>query len=70
MAIFSLIIPQEKLKERIVFSTDKDLRFYLMNYIEKKGTMDPKVLNQWKFVPDKWTVPAKRDSEYLFGHGQ
>ena len=61
-------IPQEKLKDRIVFSTDKDLRFYLMNYIEKKGVMDPKALNQWKFVPEEWTVPAaRRDSEYLFG---
>ena len=29
-----------------------------MNYIENKGTMDPKALNQWKFVPEKWTVPA------------
>ncbi len=35
-------IPQENLKDRIIFSTDKDLRFYLMNYIEKKGTMNPK----------------------------
>ena len=60
-------IPQEDLKGRIIFSTDKDLRFYLMNYIEKKGTMDPKALNQWKFVPEKWTVPAaQRDSEFLF----
>ena len=60
-------IPQEDLKDRIIFSTDKDLRFYLMNYIEKKGTMDPKALNQWKFVPEKWTVPAaQRDSEFLF----
>ena len=60
-------IPQEQLKDRIIFSTDKDLRFYLMNYIEKKGTMDPKALNQWKFVPEKWTVPAaKRDYEYLY----
>lgn len=63
-------IPQEKLKERITFSTDKDLRFYLMNYIEKQGTMNPKALNQWKFVPEEWTVPAaRRDYEYLFGGG-
>ena len=56
------------LKDRIIFSTDKDLRFYLMNYIEKKGIMDPKALNQWKFIPEEWTVPAaKRDYEYLFG---
>lgn len=34
-------IPQEQLKDRIIFSTDKDLRFYLMNYIEKKGILDP-----------------------------
>ena len=39
-------IPQEQLKDRIIFSTDKDLRFYLMNYIEKKGTLDPRALNQ------------------------
>ncbi|WP_303011354.1 bifunctional UDP-sugar hydrolase/5'-nucleotidase [uncultured Bacteroides sp.] len=61
-------IPQEELKERIVFSTDKDLRFYLMNYIEKKGTMAPKALEQWKFIPEEWTRPAAgRDYQYLFG---
>jgi hypothetical protein len=39
-----------------------------MNYIEKKGIMDPKALNQWKFIPEEWTVPAaKHDYEYLFG---
>ena len=60
-------IPQEQLKDRIVFSTDKDLRFYLMNYIEKKGALDPRALNQWKFIPEEWTVPAaKRDYRYLF----
>lgn len=60
-------IPQEQLKDRIIFSTDKDLRFYLMNYIEKKGTLDPRALNQWKFIPEDWTRPAaKRDYKYLF----
>lgn len=59
-------IPQEKLKDRIVFSTDKDLRFYLMNYIEKKGTLNPRALNQWKFIPEAWAIPAaKRDYQYL-----
>lgn len=60
-------IPQEKLKERIVFSTDKDLRYYLMQYIEKKGTLNPKALNQWKFIPENWAQPAaKWDYELLF----
>lgn len=61
-------IPQDELKDRILFSTDKDLRFYLMNYIEKKKTLNPRALNQWKFIPEEWTVPAaKRDYEKLFG---
>ena len=60
-------IPQNELKDRIIFSTDKDLRYYLMNYIEKKGTLDPRALNQWKFIPEDWTVPAaERDYKKLF----
>lgn len=61
-------IPQDELTERIVFSTDKDLRYYLMEYIESKGTLDPKSLDQWKFVPEEWTVPAaQHDYILLFG---
>jgi len=38
-----------------------------MNYIEKKGILDPRALNQWKFIPEDWTGPAaKRDYKYLF----
>lgn len=61
-------IPQDELKDRILFSTDKDLRYYLMQYIKNKGVIEPCALGQWKFVPEEWTVPAaKRDYEYLFG---
>ncbi|WP_455583999.1 bifunctional metallophosphatase/5'-nucleotidase [Bacteroides sp.] len=64
-------IPQDKLKDRIIFSTDKDLRFYLMNYIEKKGTLNPRALNQWKFIPEDWAASAtKRDYELLFGNNR
>ena len=57
-----------KLKERIVFSTDKDLRYYLMQYIEQHGSIEPRALNQWKFVPEEWVVPAaRRDYGLLFG---
>ena len=61
-------IAQDELKERILTSTDKDLRFYLMNYIERQGVIEPRALNQWKFVPEEWTEPAaRRDYELLFG---
>ncbi|MDR0893224.1 MAG: bifunctional metallophosphatase/5'-nucleotidase [Mediterranea sp.] len=60
-------IPKAELQERIVFSTDKDLRYYLMEYIKKQGRMNPKALNQWKFIPENWTVPAsQRDYKLLF----
>ena len=61
-------IPQDKLKERIISSTDKDLRYYLMQYIEQKKVIEPRALGQWKFIPEEWAVPAsKRDYEFLFG---
>lgn len=60
-------IPKEELKDRIIFSTDKDLRFYLMHYIQEKGLLSPHAMNQWKFIPENWVVPAaKRDYDYLF----
>uniref|UniRef100_UPI0019CFC8AF 5'-nucleotidase C-terminal domain-containing protein n=1 Tax=Bacteroides gallinarum TaxID=376806 RepID=UPI0019CFC8AF len=64
-------IPQDKLKERIITSTDKDLRYYLMQYIEQKKVIEPRALGQWKFIPEEWAVPAsKRDYEFLFGKEQ
>ena len=60
-------IPKEELKSRIITSTEKDLRYYLMKRIEEKKQLDPKPLNQWKFIPEEWTVPAaKRDYETVF----
>lgn len=60
-------IPQEKLSERIVYSSDKDLRYILMRYIEKNNHIDPLPLNQWMFEPREWVIPAgKRDYNYLF----
>lgn len=61
-------IPQEELKSRIITATNKDLRYYLMEYIKKEGKLNPQPLNQWKFIPEEWTVPAaKRDYMLIFG---
>ena len=60
-------IPVEKLNDRIIKATDKDLRFYLMEYIKKTGAICPSTLDLWKFIPEEWTVPAaKRDYKLLF----
>lgn len=60
-------IPKEDLTKRIIFATDKDLRYYLMQYIEQEKVLNPPAMHQWKFIPEEWTVPAaKRDYQLLF----
>ena len=61
-------IPRDSLKGRTLTMTELDLRYYLTKEIERMGTIDPKPNNNWRFVPEAWTVPAlKRDRKQLFG---
>ena len=64
-------ILQDELEKRILSSTDKDLRYYLMQYIERQQTLTPRSLNQWRFIPEDWAGPASsRDYKRLFGDGK
>ncbi len=61
-------IPKEELDKRVVWKSEKDQRYYLMEEIRKQGTIDPQPANNWRFVPEEWTVPAaQRDRMQLFG---
>lgn len=61
-------IPKEQLNSRIVYQSPLDLRHYLTQEIEKLGNVRPKKANNWKFVPEEWTIPAaQRDYKLLFG---
>ena len=61
-------IPKDSLDSRIIYRSKRDLRYYLMEAIEKMGTIEAKANNNWKFVPEAWTKPAaQRDYELLFG---
>ena len=56
------------LKRRIVFASDRDLRYYIMKYIEDHGTISPEPLNQWRFIPEELVAPAiERNRIDLFG---
>ena len=62
-------IAHDDLIKRVIVSTDKDLRYYLMEYIEQHPDVNPQPLNQWKLVPEEWTKPAiERDYKALFGN--
>ena len=62
-------IAHDDLIKRVIVSTDKDLRYYLMEYIEQHPDVNPQPLNQWKLIPEEWTKPAiERDYKALFGN--
>ncbi len=61
-------LTRAEIPSRIVASTDKDLRYYLLKAIEKHGRVTPRVVNNWKFIPeDIANKAAARDSILLFG---
>ncbi len=60
-------IAKEQIDERIIYQSPLDLRHYLMEEIERMGTVSPAPNHNWKFVPEEWTVPAgERDRKLVF----
>ncbi len=60
-------IRSELLKDRIINSTDKDLRFYMMKWIEEKGAVTPTATLNWKVLPEAWWEKGKaKDFRLLF----
>lgn len=62
-------IPADKLEERILSSTDRDLRFYMMKWIEKKGQVTPRKVSNWELRPARWVKKATRKTnEIIYGN--
>lgn len=60
-------IPKDSLDSRIIYRSDRDQRYYLTKEIERQGTIIPRKLNNWRFVPEEWAEPAiRRDRKLLF----
>ena len=60
-------IPKEDISNRIITSTPKDLRYYIMKWIEKNKTITPDALNNWKVIPKNWWLKGKeKDYKILF----
>ncbi len=58
-------IPKDEIAGRIISSTTKDLRYYLMKWIEKEKTVNPKALNNWSVIPQEWWQKGKEKDEKL-----
>jgi 2',3'-cyclic-nucleotide 2'-phosphodiesterase/3'-nucleotidase len=57
-----------ELRSRLISSTDKDLRYYIIKAIEKRRIIAPSSNKNWKVIPLEWVKKAVyRDSVLLFG---
>ena len=62
-------ITHEKLEDRVVSATGRDLRYYMTEWIREKGEITPVPLSEWKVIPEEWaTEAAKREKKLLFGN--
>ncbi|MCD6346277.1 MAG: bifunctional metallophosphatase/5'-nucleotidase [Bacteroidales bacterium] len=60
-------ITEDELSKRLVSSTDKDLRFYMKEWIINKGTIKVETVNNWKIVPEAWAKKGTdKDYSILF----
>lgn len=58
----------DEIRSRLVSSTDKDLRYYILKSIEAEKTIKPESFNNWKVIPENWVKQASmRDYSLLFG---
>ena len=61
-------IPLDSIPSRIEYMSERDQRYYLTQKIEHEGKVRPRALNNWHFVPAKWTKKAiERDRKLIFG---
>lgn len=61
-------IPKDSLASRVLFSTEKDLRYFLMAWIEEQKVVTPQKLGNWQVIPEEWWQKGKaRDYELLYG---
>ena len=59
-------LSKRDLIDRRISSTDKDLRYYMMKWIEEKQSVKPILKNEWSVYPVDWWLKAKqKDKELL-----
>lgn len=60
-------IPLDKLKTRVLWTSDREMREYLRRDISRQSEINPQSLNNWRFIPTDWVKQAEiRDAEILF----
>jgi len=62
-------ITHSVLPSRVISATDRDLRYFMTEWIRNKGTITPAPLSEWSIIPAEWAASAaKREKKMLFGN--
>lgn len=60
-------INAEILPSRVVWTSPKEIRHYMIEEISRHDKIAPEPLFQWRFIPDGWAANAgERDATFLF----
>lgn len=60
-------IPADEMSKRVINSTEKDLRYYLMKWIEKEKNVTSWLIGNWSVTPENyWQVGKQKDYQILF----
>lgn len=59
-------IAHEKLRERIIFTSEQDLRTELIKYFREAKTVNAAARNNWKIIPQEWAEQGReKDLQFL-----
>lgn len=57
------------LEQRVISATERDLRYYMTEWIREKGVITPVPQSDWRVIPEQWaSEAAKREKKMLFGN--
>jgi 2',3'-cyclic-nucleotide 2'-phosphodiesterase/3'-nucleotidase len=59
-------IPAEQLTGRVLWTSEFDLRYYLMQYLSKQDTLNPQTFRNWSCIPELWTRRAAESDRVYF----
>ncbi len=60
-------LDKEEINNRIIKIWDKDVRYYITEYIKSKKILTPQCRNDWKVIPETWfKAGKKRDYQELY----
>ena len=64
-------LSKDEIDRRTIGVSERDIRFYLLNYLRDQGEYDPVPTKHWRFTPGEWCEAAqKREREILFSSRQ